>query len=175
MNPPPVMTQAAPARDLLEAARAGDEDAFLRLVEPHRTQLHAHCYRMLASVHDAEDALQETMLRAWRALPRFEGRSAPSSWLYRIATNACLDAIARRRKRVLPIDLGPPAGPGEDQGEPLDASVWVEPYPDQQLGIEDGRARPEARYEQREAVELASGKCCRLRGSGRAGAPTQPR
>jgi RNA polymerase sigma-70 factor, ECF subfamily len=110
---------------------------------------------MLGSVHDADDALQETFLRAWKALPRFEGRSAPSSWLYRISTNVCLDAIARRPKRVLPVDYGPPAVPGADPGEPLDASVWVEPYPDEQLGVEDGYAGPEARYEQREAVELA--------------------
>ena len=94
--------------ELLAAARGGDEDAFRRLVEPHRGALHAHCYRMLGSVHDAEDALQDALFRAWRRLRRFEGRSAPRTWLYRIATNACLDAIARRPKRVLPIDYGPP-------------------------------------------------------------------
>ena len=94
-------------RELLEAARAGDEDAYRLLVEPHRRELHAHCYRMLGSVQDAEDALQEALLRAWRGLPRFEGRSSLRSWLYRIATNTCLDAIARRPKRVLPIDYGP--------------------------------------------------------------------
>jgi RNA polymerase sigma-70 factor, ECF subfamily len=141
--------------DLLGAARAGDEDAFRHLVEGHHARLHAHCYRMLGSFHDADDALQESYLRAWKALPRFEGRSAAGSWLYRIATNVCLDAIARRPKRVLPIDYGPPAVPGAEPGEPLDASVWVEPYPDAQLGVEDGYAAPEARYEQREAVELA--------------------
>jgi RNA polymerase sigma-70 factor, ECF subfamily len=142
-------------RGLLEAAREGNEDAFRDLVEPLRAELHAHCYRMLGSVQDAEDALQEALLRAWRGLPRFEGRSAPRSWLYRIATNACLDLIARRRKRVLPVDYGPPADPAEDPGEPLGESVWVEPYPDERFGIEDGYAAPEARYEQREAVELA--------------------
>ena len=97
----------APERELLDAARAGDEDAYRRLVEPYRCELHAHCYRMLGSVHDAEDALQEALLRAWRGLARFEGRSSVRSWLYRIATNTCLDAIARRPKRVLPIDYGP--------------------------------------------------------------------
>jgi RNA polymerase sigma-70 factor, ECF subfamily len=142
-------------RGLLEAARGGDEDAFRGLVELHHADLHAHCYRMLGSVHDAEDALQEALLRAWRGLPRFEGRSAPRSWLYRIATNTCLDSIARRRKRVLPIDYGPPADAGDDPGEPLGESVWVEPYPDERFGVEDGYAAPEARYEQREAVELA--------------------
>jgi RNA polymerase sigma-70 factor (ECF subfamily) len=142
-------------RELLQAARAGDQDAFGRLVEPHRPELHAHCYRMLGSLHDAEDALQDALLRAWKGLPRFEGRSAVRSWLYKIATNACLDAIARRPKRVLPIDYGPPSEPNVDAGEPLVESVWIEPYPDETLGLSDGYAAPEARYEQREAVELA--------------------
>lgn len=136
------------------ATGGSDEDAFDRLVEPHRAALHAHCYRMLGSVHDADDALQDVLLRAWRALPSFEGRSSPHSWLHRIATNACLDAIARRPKRVLPIDYGP-ADPEGDAGEPLDERVWVEPYPDGQLGLGGGYAGPEARYAQREAVELA--------------------
>jgi RNA polymerase sigma-70 factor (ECF subfamily) len=143
-------------RELLEAACGGDEDAFRRLVEPHRRELHAHCYRMLGSLHDAEDALQDALLRAWRGLCGFDGRSALRSWLYRITTNACLDAIARRPKRVLPIDYGPPASAGADgPGERLAESVWVEPYPDEILGLETGYAAPEARYEQREAVELA--------------------
>jgi RNA polymerase sigma-70 factor (ECF subfamily) len=140
---------------LLEAARGGDESAFARLVEPHRGALHAHCYRMLGSVPDAEDALQEALLRAWRGLPRFEGRSSLRSWLYSIATNACLRAIERRPKRVLPIDYAPAADPHDGPGEPLIESVWVEPYPDDRLGLEDGLAGPEARYEQRESVELA--------------------
>ena len=142
-------------RQLLAAACDGDEDAFRRLVEPHRGELHAHCYRMLGSLHDAEDALQDALLRAWRGLCGFDGRSALRRWLYRITTNACLDALARRPKRVLPIDYGPPAGRDAEPGEPLAESVWVEPYPDETLGLEDGYARPEARYEQREAVELA--------------------
>ena len=142
--------------ELLDAGRAGDEDAFSRLVEPYRAELHAHCYRMLGSLHDAEDALQEALLRAWRGLPGFDGRSTFRRWLYRITTNACLDAIARRPKRVLPIDYGPPAElDGDEPGAPLTQSVWVEPYPDETLGLEDGYAAPEARYEQREAVELA--------------------
>ncbi len=145
----------APSSDLLEAARSGDEDAFGRIVEPHRRELQAHAYRMLGSVHDAEDALQDALLRAWRGLPRFDGRSTLRSWLYKIATNTCLDVIARRPRRWLPIDHVPAAEPGEAPGRPLIESVWVEPYPDVMLGLEDGPATPEARYEQRESVELA--------------------
>ncbi len=140
--------------DLLAAARNGDEGAFERLIEPHRRELHAHCYRMLGSVHDAEDALQEAMLRSWRGLARFEERSSLRSWLYRIATNASLDALERRPKRVLPVEF-PPADPSVGPGEPLLESVWIEPYPDEAMGIEDGYAAPEARYELRESVELA--------------------
>jgi RNA polymerase sigma-70 factor, ECF subfamily len=145
----------AQERELLEAARGGDEHAYGRLVEPHRSELHVHCYRMLGSVHDAEDALQDTLLRAWRGLARFEGRSSLRSWLYTIATNTCLSTIAGRPKRVLPIDYGPAADPHDGPGEPVVESVWVEPYPDERLGLEDGFAAPEARYELRESVELA--------------------
>ena len=141
--------------ELLDAARRGDEAAFARLVEPHRGALHAHCYRMLGSVHDAEDAMQDALLRAWRGLARFEGRSSLRTWLYTIATNACLKAIERRPKLVLPIDYGPATDPHERPAAPLVESVWVEPYPDERLGLGDGLAGPEARYEQRESVELA--------------------
>jgi RNA polymerase sigma-70 factor (ECF subfamily) len=142
-------------QELIDSARAGDERAYDRLVEPHRAELRAHCYRMLGSAHDAEDALQDTLLRAWRGLARFEGRSSLRSWLYTIATNACLKAMQRRPKLVLPIDYGPPADPHDALGQPLLESVWVEPYPDEGLGVADGLAGPEARYEQRESVELA--------------------
>jgi RNA polymerase sigma-70 factor, ECF subfamily len=142
-------------RELLETAKSGSEEAYRRLVEPHRAELHAHCYRMLGSVQDAEDALQEALVRAWKGLPKFEGRSSLRSWLYRIATNTSLDAIERRPKRILPIDYGPPADPAGGVGEPLVESVWIEPYPDETLGIEDGYASPDASYEQRESVELA--------------------
>ena len=138
------------------AAVRGDEDAFHRLVDRHRAELHAHCYRMLGSLHDADDALQDTLLRAWRGLPKFGGRSSFRTWLYRIATNVCLDAIARRTKRVLPIDYGPVMGPGDDESEqPLADALWIEPYPDGTLGVADGAAGPDARYERREALELA--------------------
>ena len=145
----------AQERELLGAARGGDEDAFRRLVEPYRAELHAHCYRMLGSLHDAEDALQEALLRAWRGLARFEGRSTLRSWLYTIATNTSLNVIERRPKRVLPIDYGPSADPHDGLGLPPLESVWVEPYPDEALGLGEGFASPEARYELRESVELA--------------------
>jgi RNA polymerase sigma-70 factor (ECF subfamily) len=141
--------------DLLEAARRGDEGAFERLIEPYRGELQAHCYRMLGSVHDAEDALQDALLRAWRGLSSFEGRSSLRSWLYRIATNSSLRLIERRPARVLPIDHGPPADPHDDIGPPLVESTWIEPYPDERLEVDAGPASPEARYEQRESVELA--------------------
>jgi RNA polymerase sigma-70 factor, ECF subfamily len=140
---------------LLDTARTGDEQAFARLIEPYRGQLHAHCYRMLGSVRDAEDALQEVSLRAWRGLDRFEGRSSLKSWLYTIATNTCLNQIERRPKRVLPVDYAPAADPHGGPGAPVVESVWVEPYPDELIGVEDGLAGPEARIEQRESVELA--------------------
>ena len=134
-----------------QALRSQDE--FRALVEEHRATLHAHCYRMLGSLHDADDALQDTLLRAWRGLPAHEGRSTLRTWLYRIATNVCLDAIARRSKRVLPIDYGPATETGGEESRA--ESLWIEPYPDAQIGLADGYACPEARYEQREAVELA--------------------
>jgi RNA polymerase sigma-70 factor (ECF subfamily) len=126
-----------------------------RLVEPHRAELRAHCYRMLGSVQDAEDALQEAMLRAWRGLEKFEGRSSLRSWLYTIATNVCLKMIERRPKLVLPVDYGPPSDPHDAPGRPLVESVWVEPFPDERLGLGEPLAGPEARYDQRESVELA--------------------
>jgi RNA polymerase sigma-70 factor (ECF subfamily) len=108
---------------------------------------------MLGSVHDAEDALQDALLRAWRGLPQFQGRSSLRSWLYRIATNSCLRLIERRPKRVLPIDYGPQSDAHDDPAPPLVESVWIEPYPDAALA--EALAAPESRYEQRESVELA--------------------
>jgi RNA polymerase sigma-70 factor (ECF subfamily) len=144
----------AERRALLAAARTGDEHAFRRLLEPYRRELHAHCYRMLGSVHDAEDALQDALLRAWRGLTGFEERSSLRAWLYRITTNACLNAMQRRPARQLPVGYLPPSDWDDDE-PPLVESVWLEPYPDAQLGLADGRAAPSARYEQRESVELA--------------------
>ena len=147
-------TSALQEQDLLAAARRGNEDAFRRIVEEHRLPLQAHCYRMLGSLQDAEDALQETFLRAWRGLGEFGGRSSLRTWLYRIATNVCIEASSRRSKRLLPPEAGVASG-SNDVNQPLVESTWVEPYPDEVLGIADGYAAPGARYEQREAVELA--------------------
>ena len=153
-NAPTKVTGSPRAAELLRAARGGDQHAFAMLVEPYQRELQAHCYRMLGSHADAEDALQETLLRAWRGLARFAERSSLRSWLYRIATNRCLTAIERRPKRVLPIDYAPAADPHDGPSDPLSDPVWLEPYPDIELGL-DGPAGPEARYEQRESVELA--------------------
>ena len=140
---------------LLARAAGGDEAAFAQLIEPYRAELHAHCYRMLASVHDAEDALQEALLRTWRALSRFQGRSSLRSWLYTIATNTCLDLIGKRPQRMLPIDAGPATDPANGSGRPLAETVWIEPYPDEIAVLEDGFAAPDAIYDRRESVELA--------------------
>lgn len=117
-------------------------DTFTEQIAPLRGELHAHCYRMLGSVHDADDAVQDALLRAWRAVDGFEGRSSLRSWLYRIATNACLDLIGRRGRRALPVDLGPSSDHAVVGDLPLTDVAWLSPYPD-------------ARYEQRESVELA--------------------
>src|SRR5262249_8449403 len=138
----------------LEPSHVSDLD-YDRLVEPYRAELLAHCYRMLGSAQDAEDALQDAMLRAWRGLGRFEGRSSLRSWLYTITTNVCRRMIERRPKRVLPVDYGPPAEPGDGPGRPVVESVWIEPFPDERLVLGEGLAEPEARYEARESVELA--------------------
>jgi RNA polymerase sigma-70 factor, ECF subfamily len=138
---------------VLERARGGDEDAFRGLIEPYRPALHAHCFRMLGSLHDADDALQNTLLRAWRALPKFRGKSSLRNWLYRIATNVCLDVIAGRRLRVVAVDFGAAAAPGETRQEFV--AQRVQPCPDEALDGVDGDAAPEARYERREALELA--------------------
>jgi RNA polymerase sigma-70 factor (ECF subfamily) len=142
---------------LLEPARRGDREAFERLAEPYRRELLLHCYRMLGSLEDAEDAVQETFLRAWRGLARFEGRASVRGWLHRIATNACLDALARRSspRRWLPEAHGPPAD-RLPEGGPATEVAWLEPYPDALLaGLADAAPGPEARYELHEAVRLA--------------------
>ena len=143
-------------RQLVVAACAGDEDAFRRLVEPHRPGLRAHSYRMLGSLDDAEDALQEALLRAWRGLCGFDGRSPIRGWLYRIATNVCLDTLARRPKRAFSIDDGQPHCVGtRGRGQPMTATVPLEAVSEETLPLPDGDPGPAARYERREAAELA--------------------
>ena len=137
----------------LDKAREGDDAAFTRLVGPLRRELHAHCYRMLGSTHDADDALQDAMVRAWRGLARFEGRSSLRSWLYSVATRTCLDTVHTRGKRAMPIDLSPSSPHAVTGDAPQTDIAWLGPYSDEGLG--GGPASPDARYEQREAVELA--------------------
>src|SRR3954467_2307595 len=137
-------TITAEERPLLAAARKGDEEAFRRLVEPYRGELHAHAYRMLGSVHDAEDALQDALLRAWRALARFAGRSTLRSWLYTNTPNTRPNDLSRRPKGVLRIDYAPAADPHGGPGLPVAESVWMEPYADEKFGLQDGLAGPEA-------------------------------
>jgi RNA polymerase sigma-70 factor (ECF subfamily) len=140
-------------REAVAAARGGDEDSFRRAIEPFWAELHAHCYRLLASKFDADDALQDALLRAWRGLERFDQTRPLRPWLYKIATNVCLDILGQRQRRILPFDATPGAMSNGDA--PLPESAWISPYPDQLLGAREGYASPEARFEQREAVELA--------------------
>ncbi|HEU4948420.1 MAG TPA: sigma-70 family RNA polymerase sigma factor [Kribbella sp.] len=138
--------------ELLARARDGDEAAFGRLVTGYRGELTAHCYRMLGSLHDAEDALQESLLSAWRGLAGFEGRSSLRTWLYRISTNACLRLSSQRPRRVLSPDYGPARQTTADLGAPVTGPVWLEPWPDDVQANEPG---PAASYLQREGIELA--------------------
>ncbi|MEV0273724.1 sigma-70 family RNA polymerase sigma factor [Hamadaea sp. NPDC050747] len=140
--------------DLISRARAGDGDAFRALTEPHRRELHVHCYRMLGSVQDAEDALQDTMLAAWQGLAGFGERSSIRTWLYRIATNRCLNTLRSARRRPAK-EWG---WPGLEPPEPtrLGEVPWLEPYPDALLAGASGvPVGPEARYEQTESISLA--------------------
>ncbi len=146
---------APPESELLASARRGDPAAFERLVASYRGELYAHCYRMLGSVQDAEDALQESLLAAWRGLASFEGRSSLRAWLYRVSTNACLRLIARRPRRLRSADYGPPRRDTGDLGEPATGPVWLEPWPDDDPAGEPGDVDPAARYLRRESVELA--------------------
>jgi RNA polymerase sigma-70 factor, ECF subfamily len=129
----------------LDRARDGDTEAFTRLVEPLRHDLHAHCYRMLGSTHDADDALQDALIRGWRGLAGFEGRSSLRSWLYTVATRTCLDIIDSRGKRAMPVDFGPSSDRAVLDQTPLTEIAWLGPYPD----------GPDAQYERRESIELA--------------------
>jgi RNA polymerase sigma-70 factor (ECF subfamily) len=140
--------------DLMSRARAGDGDAFRELTEPFGRELQVHCYRMLGSFQDAEDALQDTLLAAWQGLRGFEGRASTRTWLYRIATNRCLNALRSTRRRPAKEWDIPQIEPPEPTR--LGEIVWLEPYPDVLLeGAIDGPLGPEARFEQTEAISLA--------------------
>jgi RNA polymerase sigma-70 factor (TIGR02960 family) len=155
------LTEQTPAiSELLARAQSGDGEAFGELTEPFRRELHVHCYRILGSVQDAEDVLQETMLAAWRGIERFEGRASLRFWLYRIATNQCLNALRGSGHKVARPGQqgGPPAGQLPPMPAPATDSepTWLEPYPDMLLAeLPDASPGPEARYEQRESISLA--------------------
>jgi RNA polymerase sigma-70 factor (ECF subfamily) len=138
---------------LLDRARSGDADAFAELTAPHRRELHVHCYRMLGSFDDADDAVQETLLAAWRGLPAFQGRASVRTWLYRVATNTCLNLVrtaSRRPQMTEPLPATAPAPTGSE------TVTWLQPYPDTLLdALPDQAPGPDARVEQGEAVSLA--------------------
>ncbi|HWC24120.1 MAG TPA: RNA polymerase subunit sigma-70 [Flexivirga sp.] len=136
----------------LRLAGRGDRAAYDRLVRPLLPELHAHCYRMLAAAHDADDALQETLVKAWRGLGDFEGRSTLRTWLYTVATRSCIDLARARGRRAMPVDLGPSSARAVVDDAPNGDIAWLSPYAGE---APQGTASPAARYEQREAVELA--------------------
>jgi RNA polymerase sigma-70 factor (TIGR02960 family) len=140
--------------DLIERVKAGDEEAFRQLIGPYQSELQLHCYRILGSAQDAEDALQETLLAAWRGLPDFEGRSSVRTWLYRVATSCCLKALRSSRRR--PPMNWPPPGVNPPEPSRVGEVIWLQPYPDVLLeGLADAAPGPEARYEAFEAISLA--------------------
>jgi RNA polymerase sigma-70 factor (ECF subfamily) len=144
------------AAQLLERASGGDEAAFGQLVDPYRRELQVHCYRIVGSVQDAEDLLQETLLAAWGGLDRFEGRASLRSWLYRIATNRCLNALRDRSRRLPQLPEPPPEAPEPPEPSRLREPVWLEPHPEALLeDIVDQTHDPGARCEAREAIGLA--------------------
>ena len=152
--------QARGIGELLARAQSGDGEAFGELTEPFRRELHVHCYRILGSVQDAEDVLQETMLAAWRGIGRFEGRASLRFWLYRIATNQCLNALRGSGRSVGHSARQGAAGAGQVPAMPQPATdsepTWLEPYPDMLLAeLPDSSPGPEARYEERESISLA--------------------
>jgi RNA polymerase sigma-70 factor (ECF subfamily) len=139
----------------LIAAKNGDKDQFGELTEPYRRELQVHCYRILGSLQEAEDLVQETFLRAWRRLDTYQGRASFRAWLYKIATNACLDVLDQRHsRRLLPMDIYPASDPAAMIAPPPSEIVWLEPFPDEWL-VDQNAANPEARYSLYESVSLA--------------------
>jgi RNA polymerase sigma-70 factor, ECF subfamily len=150
-----ILFEEQPTDDLigLEGALPARRTDFAKLVEPHRRELQVHCYRMLGSLQDAEDLTQETLLRAWQKLNTYEGRASFRAWLYRIATNACLDVLKRRPRRTLPPSRQPASDPSLSPLPPVLEPIWLEPIPDDWL--DDAGANPEARFDARESITLA--------------------
>lgn len=148
-----ISSESSRENNLPLAALPGDEVAFGSVTEPYRRELLTHCYRMLGSLEDAEDMVQETLIRAWVKKNTYEGRASLRTWLYKIATNACLDALKRRSRRLLPQNLRQPSVPGEGFLPPIQDPIWLEPFPDELLDPSD--ATPESRYEAHESINLA--------------------
>src|SRR5258705_13066333 len=130
-----------------------DEQTFSALVEPHRRALQTHCYRLLGSLQEAEELVQETMLRAWRRRATYAGRGPLRAWLYKIATNVCLDSLARRPRRTLPVTRQGPNGNDDPIAPAVTEPIWLEPFPDELLAPDE--LGPEARYSLQESVTLA--------------------
>ena len=140
---------------LLAAAQNGDANAFSELTEPYRRELQLHCYRILGSLHEAEDMVQETLLKAWKRLDTYEGRASFRAWLYKIATNTCLDVLDQRRsRRLLPLDVGPASDPAASIQPPAAEMTWLEPFPDEWLR-DTSAVNPEARYTDLESISLS--------------------
>jgi RNA polymerase sigma-70 factor (ECF subfamily) len=141
----------------LAAANAGNQEAFHHLTEPYRRELLVHCYRLLGSMEDAEDLLQETLLRAWQRLDTFVRHVSFRAWLYKIATNACLNALAKRPRRILPESSYPPGDPSQPQAPPVAEPIWLQPFPDEWLPeiVAGATSDPEAHYTRRESISLA--------------------
>ena len=139
----------------LAAAQAGNADEFSALTEPYRRELHVHCYRILGSLLEAEDMVQETMLKAWKRLDTYEGRASFRAWLYKIATNTCLDFLDQRRsRRLLPLDANPASDPRTSILPPSPEATWLEPFPDEWLR-DASAVNPERRYTDRESISLS--------------------
>jgi len=150
-----IQNQNSREMEQLSAARKGDSQKFGEVTEPYRRELQVHCYRILGSLHEAEDMVQETLLKAWKRLDSYEGRASFRSWLYKIATNSCLDFLDQKKsRRLLPFEHHPPSDPTAPISPPALEIPWLEPFPDKWLG-DPAAFNPEARYSDSESISLA--------------------
>jgi RNA polymerase sigma-70 factor (ECF subfamily) len=150
-----IQDQNSMESEYLFAARQGDHQKFSELTEPYRRELQVHCYRILGSLHESEDMVQETMLKAWKRLDTYEGRASFRSWLYKIATNSCLDFLDQKKsRRLLPFEGRSPSDPKSPILPPMPEISWLEPFPDEWLG-DKSTLNPEARYSNTESISLA--------------------